>query len=437
MHRLRPRSTALWSAPRKRRRSKDCRKPDLLRAAARTIACAIVRELALSVPQYAPVEEMGRSSQALFQSILDAAGDAIISVDERQRIILFNKQAETTFGYRSREILGKPLDLLLPARFREIHPAHVSRFATEEVAARRMEERGPLVGVRKNGEEFPVEVAISKFEMEDKPTFTAIVHDITERVEAEEERALRTRQLEETLEQLQTTQEQLIQSEKLAAIGTLVSGVAHEINNPLGNILGRVQLLQREAADDGSKRDLQSIRDECARAIRIVRNLLAFTRKHEPEMTLVSLNDLLNEVLELRAYELRVNDIELRSDFQADLPKISADPHQLQQVFLNLVINAEQAMTAAHGRGVLSVTTQRVGEALHVVVVDDGPGIPDGLVSKIFDPFFTTKEVGAGTGLGLSVCYGIVKEHGGELLVESEEGKGTTFTVELPLRAQG
>ena len=258
-----------------------------------------------------------------------------------------------------------------------------------------------------------------------------------ENAELREAERLHVEELETALDRLRTAQQQLIQSEKLAAVGTLISGVAHEINNPLGNILGRVQLLQRTAADDRSKRGLQTIRDECERAIRIVRNLLSFTREHKPETTLVSLNDTLDQVLELRAYELSVSNIELGKDFQADLPEISADPHQLQQVFLNLVINAEQAMTAAHGRGSLSITTQRVGDAVQVVVTDDGPGIPEELISQIFDPFFTTKDVGAGTGLGLSVCYGIVKEHGGEMRVESELEKGTTFTVELPLPRQG
>ena len=268
---------------------------------------------------------------------------------------------------------------------------------------------------------------------------TAIASGIGTFVESaklRETERLHVEELETTLDQLRTTQQQLIQAEKLAAVGTLISGVAHEINNPLGNILGRVQLLQRAAGDDESKRDLQTVRDECERAIRIVRNLLSFTREHMPETTLVSLNDVIDQVLELRAYELKVSNIELKKNFGADLPQIHADPHQLQQVFLNLVINAEQAMTAAHGRGSLSITTKRVGDTLQVVVADDGPGIPDELISQIFNPFFTTKDVGAGTGLGLSVCYGIVKEHGGQMRVESEQQKGTTFTVELPCRCK-
>ena len=268
---------------------------------------------------------------------------------------------------------------------------------------------------------------------------TAIASGIgtfVENANLREAERLHVGQLEATLDQLRAAQQQLIQSEKLAAVGTLISGVAHELNNPLNNIAGRVQLLQQSMPDAAAQRGLQMARDECERAIRIVRNLLSFTREHKPTTSLVSVNGILDDVLELRSYEFRVGQIELRKKFQADLPEILADPHQLQQVFLNLVINAEQAMAGTQG-GVLSITTQRVSDVLQVVVADDGHGIPKELVSKIFDPFFTTKEVGAGTGLGLSVCYGIVKEHGGQLRVESEEGKGATFIVELPLPSRG
>ena len=251
-----------------------------------------------------------------------------------------------------------------------------------------------------------------------------------------EEAQRHVEELESTLVQLRATQHQLVQSEKLAAVGTLISGVAHEINNPLNNIVGRVQLLQQSIPDAAAQRGLQMARDECERAIRIVRNLLSFTREHKPTTSLVSVNGILGDVLELRSYEFRVGEIELRKKFQADLPEILADPYQLQQVFLNLVINAEQAMAETEGAA-LSITTERVGDALRIVVADNGPGIPKELLSKILDPFFTTKEVGAGTGLGLSVCYGIVKEHGGELRVESEQGHGATFTVELPLTSRG
>ena len=351
--------------------------------------------------------------------------DGVGMADSKGRIQFANASMERMLGYDRGELIGVPISRLHPSGTDSPAP----RPTMESLQA------GGWSGERdlltKQGSVVPTLETVKPLRDEAGKLvgYLCTVRDIRERRAKEQA-------LETTLAQLRATQQQLIQSEKLAAVGTLISGVAHEINNPLGNILGRVQLLQRAAGDDESKRDLQTVRDECGRAIRIVRNLLSFTREHMPETTLVSLNDVIDQVLELRAYELKVSNIELKKNFGADLPQIHADPHQLQQVFLNLVINAEQAMTAAHGRGSLSITTKRVGDTLQVVVADDGPGIPDELISQIFNPFFTTKDVGAGTGLGLSVCYGIVKEHGGQMRVESEQEKGTTFTVELPCRCK-
>ena len=351
--------------------------------------------------------------------------DGVGMADSKGRIQFANASMERMLGYDRGELIGVPISRLHPSGTDNPAP----RPTMESLQA------GGWSGERdlltKQGSVVPTLETVKPLRDEAGKLvgYLCTVRDIRERRAKEQA-------LETTLAQLRATQKQLIQSEKLAAVGTLISGVAHEINNPLGNILGRVQLLQRAAGDDESKRDLQTVRDECGRAIRIVRNLLSFTREHMPETTLVSLNDVIDQVLELRAYELKVSNIELKKNFGADLPQIHADPHQLQQVFLNLVINAEQAMTAAHGRGSLSITTKRVGDTLQVVVADDGPGIPDELISQIFNPFFTTKDVGAGTGLGLSVCYGIVKEHGGQMRVESEQEKGTTFTVELPCRCK-
>jgi len=352
--------------------------------------------------------------------------DGVGMADSKGRIQFANASMERMLGYDRGELIGVLISRLYPRRTDSPAP----RPTMESLQAEGWSGERDLL--TKQGSVVPTLETVKPLRDEAGKLvgYLCTVRDIRERRAKEQA-------LETTLAQLRATQQQLIQSEKLAAVGTLISGVAHEINNPLGNILGRVQLLQRAAGDDESKRDLQTVRDECGRAIRIVRNLLAFTREHMPETTLVSLNDVIDQVLELRAYELKVSNIELKKNFGADLPQIHADPHQLQQVFLNLVINAEQAMTAAHGRGSLSITTKRVGDTLQVVVADDGPGIPDELISQIFNPFFTTKDVGAGTGLGLSVCYGIVKEHGGQMRVESEQEKGTTFTVELPLLPQG
>lgn len=231
-------------------------------------------------------------------------------------------------------------------------------------------------------------------------------------------------------------QQQLIQSEKLSAIGELISGIAHELNNPLTGVMGYSQLLQlRKDLDDRAKESLLKINNLALRCQRIVQNLLSFARKQKPERTLINVNDILERTLELRNYELSVNNIAIARELERNLPKTIADAHQLQQVFLNVITNAEQAMLEAHGKGLLTVRSRAEAHDKRIVVEiqDDGPGIPERNLTRIFDPFFTTKEVGKGTGLGLSLAYGIIQEHGGNIYARSQLGEGATFAVELPI----
>jgi len=227
--------------------------------------------------------------------------------------------------------------------------------------------------------------------------------------------------------------EQLLQSEKMAAVGSLVSGVAHELNNPLSGVIGFSELLLDNQQDAKLKKSLERIRDEANRAAKIVRNLLTFARKHKPESVMVDINSVLEKTLELRAYELRVNKIKVVSDLAKGLPPTLADPNQLVQVFMNIITNAEQAMRESHGKGTLSIRTVKAAGNIRLTFEDDGPGIAPANLKKIFDPFFTTKPVGKGTGLGLSICHGILKEHGGTIDATSAVGKGTTFIIELPI----
>ena len=231
-------------------------------------------------------------------------------------------------------------------------------------------------------------------------------------------------------------QSKLLQTEKMAALGQLVSGIAHELNNPLTTIMGYGQLLLGHGLTPPQLSEARKVFQEAERARRIVKNLLYFARESKPERTRVNLNEIVERTLALRSYELRVENIVIECDLAPNLPETMADPHQLQQVVLNLLANAEQALLEDRGQGHVWIRTHRMGSnRISLEVSDDGPGIPTEVASRIFDPFFTTKPSDVGTGLGLSIVYGIVHQHGGEVTFENQSGAGARFVVDLPLIA--
>ncbi len=230
-------------------------------------------------------------------------------------------------------------------------------------------------------------------------------------------------------EDLRRTQEQLLQSEKMSAVGQLISGVAHELNNPLTAILGYAQLLEGAGLDRRSADYVRKLFKQAQRTHRVVQNLLSFARQRKPQKQEVDLRKVLEEALTLREYDLKVNNVSLEREIPDDIPSVIGDPHQLEQVFLNIVNNALDAMVENSGSGVLQVRVLKKDAYVCVEFGDSGPGFKD--PNRIFDPFYTTKAVGKGTGLGLSICYGIVKEHGGEIVARNREEGGATIEVRL------
>lgn len=271
-----------------------------------------------------------------------------------------------------------------------------------------------------NGRVFYAAVSSRLIEFQGHEVIVASLQDMTERRAAEQE--------------LARQREALYQNEKLTALGSLLAGVAHELNNPLSVVVGQALLLQETAADPKIVKRASKIGLAADRCSRIVRAFLAMARQRPPEKSSVDLNQILRSILDMLGYSLRTADIEVQTDFAADLPPVWGDADQLNQVLVNLVVNAQQAATDGPENGLISVATEYDAGAQKILVrvTDNGPGIADDIRPRIFEPFFTTKDVGDGTGVGLAVSFGIVEAHNGTIRVESEVDRGATFTVSLP-----
>ena len=292
-----------------------------------------------------------------------------------------------------------------------------------------------MIVARLGAPERPVGVLVScnqaprRFADEDRRVLTSLAHHLAvalDKVRVHDE-------LRNNLQRLQETQAQLMQADKLKALGTLLSGVAHELNNPLSTIRLSIQLVRSTTLmDDALNRRMEVMETACLRASRIVRDLLAFARRQPPERRPVDVNQVIQSTLNLQTPQLELNKIRVVTAL-TPVPEIWADPHQLQQVFLNVFSNAIHAMKTARDRGVLTVASGQRGPEIVVEIDDDGPGIAPEHVGRIFDPFFTTKATGAGTGLGLSLAFGIVEAHGGHMQADNLPGAGARFTVRLPV----
>jgi two-component system NtrC family sensor kinase len=350
-----------------------------------------------------------QADKQFIDQLIENANALIGAANEKGKTVIFNRRFEELTGFRKEELFGKDPLLLVPEESREIVRKQFREIRTDR----------PLLNIEipivtKDGRVLTVMWNVASVNLPSGNAAVVVVgQDVTEQ---------------------KRMQEELVQSKKLASIGELVSGVAHELNNPLTVVMGYSQLLTTEQKLSEKHHEMaRKILDAAARSKRIVENLLAFARKKKLENRETSINEILENTLSLREHNFTVNNIKVVRNYDEKLPPIYADGGQLQQVFLNLINNAFDAMHDAHQGGALEVRTCLLGKELVVEIIDDGPGVPEAIQEKIFDPFFTTKEVGKGTGLGMSLSYGIVKEHGGRIYLDKAHADGAKFVVALPL----
>jgi PAS domain S-box-containing protein len=360
-------------------------------------------------------EEKRRVSEAKLEAIVSIAADAIISVDERQRIVLFNSGAEEIFGWSAGEILGEPLTRLIPARFAERHGALVTAFAAEIASARRMAERAPdIVGLRKSGEEFPAEAAISKVVVEGAPLFTVILRDISDRKLVE--RSLR---------------------DAIRARDHLLGTVAHDLRNPLSSIGLQAKLLARGAVsrDSGEPHPaVARIEDEAKRMTRLIDDLLDYSRIEAGGVSLSRVELEPRELIATAVMSVRAlaqaSGLELEVDVPRELPPLSADRDRLRQVFDNLLGNA---IKFSFEGGTVRVAAEADEDYVSFSVSDSGPGVPAEQRSQLFEPFWQANQADRrGAGLGLTICKQIVEAHGGSIDIDPVEEGGSRFTFTLP-----
>ncbi len=358
-----------------------------------------------------------QKSQQRLKHIFDSASDAIVVTDKAGKIIDFNKSAGTLIGHCGRKgLMGKSVGSLFSVERRK-----EAMKALRKIAGGKKGGYTTTHLIRADGSEFDAELraGILTGAAGEAVGLVIIVSDITERLMLEEAR--RDMERKTHIEN------------RLATVGRLAAGMAHEINNPLTSVIGHAQLLLQQGIPGHIGEDVQAINEGAQRVANIVGKLQVFAREQNDGRMRVDVNDLLEHTLDLLDYRLKARGIAVTTDLAAARPAVFAAKAELQQAFLNILLNAEQAMFADHKRGNLHISTEVVGDEVRSSFQDSGPGIAPDDIEHIFDPFFTTRSVGQGTGLGLSISREIVLELGGEISVQSELGRGTTLHVKLPL----
>ena len=353
--------------------------------------------IALESARLVDLHDDGRRS---WQEVVDAISPALCIVDRGGRIRRANRAFADLVNAPPAGLIGRPWQAFVPPEW-----------ATDLQRALDQQGAGREVDLRTGDRTYAVTVV--PISSTDRSTVVLLFDDQTDR---------------------RRLQDQLIQSEKMSAIGQLIAGIAHDLNNPLASVVGFADYLTEVPSVPPALREpLTVIQEEAERASNIVKNLLSFARKQEHQRRATALKPLLDATFLLLRNQLMAHRVEGVLEVEADLPMPDIDPNQIQQVFVNLINNAAQAIASTGRPGTVIVRARRWLDGVAIDVVDDGPGMSEGLAAQVFEPFFTTKPEGEGTGLGLSISQGIVREHGGRIMLATEEGRGSTFTVQLPL----
>jgi two-component system NtrC family sensor kinase len=379
---------------------------EVLERLAKQIAPAI--ENARLYEEARRAEQNNRRLNAFNDRIISSIPSALAVLKGHQRLVVsMNPACLKAFGLTSDEVEGRPVREVLPL-------AELDRTILEIIEGGKPGRQAEMRYTPSDRAErwFVVSVTPLPTEAEAEIEALLILNDVTEQKQQ---------------------QEQLQETSRLASVGQLAAGVSHEINNPLTAVLGFSLLALNADLSREVRSDIERVHTQAERASKIVQNLLAFARKHEPDRQYLHVATVLDRALELKSYDFRTNNIEVSREWPTDLPATLLDEHQMVQVILNILTNAEQAMVMSRGKGRLHVRSFRERDNIRISISDDGPGISPECLKRVFEPFFTTKEVGKGTGLGLSICYGLVEQHGGHLWGESHPGNGTTFHIEIPI----
>ncbi len=385
--------------------------------------------------------KMAQEREARIRGVVDNVGDAIITIDEKGIIESFSPAAEKIFGYFSPEVVGRNISILMPEPDHSAHDTYLKNYL--ETGESKIIGIGREVeGLKKDGTVFPLDIAVNEVWLEDHRIFIGTLRDITQRKQAEDE-LIRShdelqeahQELKESLSKVKEAHSSLMASEKLAGIGGLTAGVCREALGIINTISTHLQKVKMKSKDSDLLQSLRTSREETERIEKIIRSLLKFSREDEGEIKSVKIHEELDSILTLMGHHMQLNGIEIRRDFDPELPELKVNPDEIGQVFFYIIDNAGPAMPEG---GTLTTSAGQVikngSNFIRIKIADTGIGIKKEDLEKIFNAFFSSKPEGQGTGMGLPLCNSLIQKHGGTIDVESERGKGTTFIIDLPFQ---